>query len=1121
MYNHQPIEQIHGRQQALLTCLVLNWRQPQSRQRLASLFWPDSADSQALTNLRRELHTLRRAVPNAARFLVMESGTVRWAADATVSCDVAEFEAAIERGDLEGLREAMRLYQGALLPDCYEDWIAPERERLRAMAADGLKRLLTILEQHRVYPEALEYARRLLAMDPLDETAYRSLMRLHALQGERAAALHAYHSCATILERELRVAPEAETRAVYQRLLDAREAQSTPLPVTTPLLVGRDREWAAVLSAWHAAAEGRPQMVLIQGEAGIGKTRLAEELVQWCTKQGIRTAHVRSYPAAVRLTLAPVADLLRSDAVKSALGRLERPWLVELARLLPELTVEYPGSPTPEPLVEGWQRRRFFEALTRAVLSAAQPLLLVLDDLQWCDQETLEWLHHLLGDRRDGRFLLVATLRVEEVQDNPGLSVLLDHLHQVERLAVIDLGPLDETGTGRLAAHVAGRPLNAEAAASLFRQTEGHPLFVVETVRAGGTEHSSLTPKVQAVMAARLNGLSQAARGIVQLAACVGRDFSAEILTQASDLDEKALITALDELWQRRIVREHGAYGYDFSHDRMREVAYLQIPPAARRVLHKRIAQALTLIHAADLDAVSIQLATHYERAGQTGRALQFYRRAAERAAALYANATALEHYSRILELAPPPAERFSALLGRGDVCVLLGQYERARQDFDAARALAHQLEDLPLQAVALDRLGNSYRRQDQVNQALDFLQTALTLSRKARDPSLTGRVLNHIGFVHFGLNEHDEALRCHQEAREIFEQTEDVVGLAESLNGLGENALWLGRFADGLEWCSQSAKIAEQIGNRSLAAENWHTSATSLEAMGDYTAAKAAAERSVTVLTAIGDVWNLSFALLVAARVAATLGDFGKALEYATKGLELSREIAAGRSAMECLLTRGSILREIEDPNGAWEADREADDRARAGGFEPYNAPFRRACLALDALALGRTENAAAYIEEGRRFLAAEHRLESELEVAYAEGRLLLAFGRAAAARDMAGGLAERATATGARHYHVPALLLAADAAIALGHGEAAAQSYSTAAAEAERTARTPALWRALAGLAEAQRILGRERESAASAARAQEIVERLAATVPDEQLRTVFLQSAKVRRVLTLAGG
>src|SRR5690349_23930340 len=105
MYNHQPVAEIHGRQQALLTCLVLNRRQPQSRQRLASLFWPDSADSQALTNLRRELHTLRRAVPNAARFLVMESGTVRWAADATVSCDVAEFEAAIERGDLEGLRE--------------------------------------------------------------------------------------------------------------------------------------------------------------------------------------------------------------------------------------------------------------------------------------------------------------------------------------------------------------------------------------------------------------------------------------------------------------------------------------------------------------------------------------------------------------------------------------------------------------------------------------------------------------------------------------------------------------------------------------------------------------------------------------------------------------------------------------------------------------------------------------------------------------------------------------------------------------------------------------------------------------------------------------------------------
>lgn len=651
-YNGHPVSGIHTRQQALLACLILNRHRPMSRQQLASLFWPDSSDSQALTNLRRELHNLRRALPEADRFLLIEPGSVRWSDEPPFACDVCDFEAAIERGSPEELQDAARLYQGDLLPECYEDWIVPERERLRAMFIEALKRLTTVLEEHRAYSEALQHARRLIALNPLDEDAYRALMRLHALQGDRVAALRVYHTCATVLQRELQVEPEAATRAMYERLLGAEEPPAQRSMATgTPPLVGRAEEWARLLATWHTAARGRAQMALIRGEAGIGKTRLAEELAEWCSRQGVAVARTRTYATEGGLAYAPVTEWLRSDALRPGFSRLEIPWLVEVARLLPDLAVDRPDLPRPEPMTETWQRQRLFEGLTRALLAVPQALLLVLDDLQWCDRDTLDWLYYLLRTRPEERLLVAGTLRTEEAADNPALPEMLPHLHRLERLIEIDLGPLSESETAALAAHVARRNLDSRTAADLFRRTEGHPLFVVEMARVGPDGAESLPPKVQAVITARLSRLSLPASELAQLAATIGRDFSFDVLRQASDLEEKALVKALDELWQRRIIRERGTDRYDFSHDRVREVAYAGTSPAARRLLHKRVAQALELVHGSDLDRVSAQVAVHYERAGQTAKAMQFYRRAAEVAGRVIASAEAIRHLTRALLL--------------------------------------------------------------------------------------------------------------------------------------------------------------------------------------------------------------------------------------------------------------------------------------------------------------------------------------------------------------------------------------------------------------------------------------------------------------------------------------
>jgi DNA-binding SARP family transcriptional activator len=477
-YDETPVTGVNtARLQSLLAYLVLHRSAPQSRYHLAFLFWPDSTEAQARTNLRQLLYDLRHALPQADSFLQVDVQTVQWRPDAPFTLDVADFESAVARADQaerarepaslrEALEQAVALYQGDLMPSCYGDWIQEQREALSTVFAEALERLVLLAESQRDYQGAIRHAQHLLRHDPLHEATYRRLMRLFALSGDRAGALHTYHTCATTLQRELGVEPSPATREAYERLLrtDALPSPALPLPAGSASLVGREREWAQLQTGWRAANAGRPQLVLLTGEVGIGKTRLAEELIALAERQGIATASARCYAAEGGLAFAPVATWLRARP----LPLLADVWLSEVARLLPELLAERPELAAPGPLAEAWQRQRLFEALAHALIQGNQPLLLLLDDLQWCDRETLEWLHYLMRFDPHARLLVVATLRREDVAVDHPLSTLFDTLCTTEQLTEIELAPLNEAETLSLAEGVAGRKLDPALAAPLW-----------------------------------------------------------------------------------------------------------------------------------------------------------------------------------------------------------------------------------------------------------------------------------------------------------------------------------------------------------------------------------------------------------------------------------------------------------------------------------------------------------------------------------------------------------------------------------------------------------------------------------------------------------------------------
>ena len=733
--------------------------------------------------------------------------------------------------EVRRLEQAVALYSGELLPGCYSDWLLVERDRLSQAYGHALEQLAALYEARRDYRQAIGHAQALLRHDPLHEPAYAQVMRLHALNDDRAAALHMYHTCVTILRRELDVEPSRPTREIYERLLNVK-SQPAALPQfeSAAPLVGREAEWALLQRAWREATGGA-RLALISGEAGIGKTRLAEALVEWVGRQGIPALTARCYATEGELAYEPVVAWLRGHPRPP----LADPWLRELARLLPEILIERPDLPPPGPLTEAWQRLRLFEALAHGLLTGHSALLLVLDDLQWCDRDTLDWLHYLLHAREAVgarvQLLVVATVRPEE-ERKTALDSWMAGLSRAGNLTEIELGPLSQDATLTLADRIAGRPLDRALGPLLFQGTEGHPLFIVEMVRAGFGQVRSTTAnhaaamtatpaalptKVRQVIEARLAQLSAPARSTVELAAVIGRAFTFSVLAAASDLSEDVLVGCLDECWRKRIIREQEDDAYDFSHDKLREAAYAGLSRTRLRWLHGQVAQALEAVHANDLDMVSGQIAAHYEQASKPQAAIAFYRRAADVAQRVYANTEASRLYQHLLESELrkylSAAETCAVMLALGEVWRVNGQWTQAQAINREALEMAETSGDVALQAQAQRALADVLRLLGHYDSALEWLNRAVVGFETIGNWRGVVSALWTLGEVYWFKGDHKRALAALERQLRVATEIDDQRGICEALDTLGMIYWSQGDWDQSVECCLKSIAVAEPLG--------------------------------------------------------------------------------------------------------------------------------------------------------------------------------------------------------------------------------------------------------------------------------------------------------------------
>ncbi len=723
LLDDQPLTLPRKKSRALLYYLAAHDKSL-TREQILAVFWPDSERSSAQQVLRTTLHGLRQALGAA---LIVEESTLALSLD--VDIDVRTFESNLQHpvSNFPILTSTLELYRGDFLASFalsdsaeFDDWLAEQQEHYRRLAIRGFIALASLHEQEQNYQEALAALDRALAFDPLQEDVQRSALRLHYLAGDRAGAIRRYDALRKLLDREMGVPPMAETRALYDNIINDKLSKDQGLRAEDRRLGIRD--WGSVtrnpqftirnlpftgreleLQALHKAAAAY-QLALIEGEPGIGKTRLAEEYLQTSTALTLRsTAHELESALPYQPISAALRGLLATPDWPALQKQLQLPevWRREIARLVPELASlkeAYPdsGAVDESRLWEGI--RQFLLALSRL-----QALAWFIDDVQWADGSTLGLLGYLVRVTAASPSPIVVVAATRPIEPHTSLETLIRTLTRAGLLSRIALERLSLADTLALAQHIS--PTYAYPLADwLQQQAEGNPYLVSELIsharetgllQADGAVNLSalsaapiVPPSVYSLIQARLARLSDPARRILDAAVAMGRVFEFEVVKRAAGLSENAALDALDELRAARLIEVQGSEGltFAFDHSLTMEVAYQEVGEPRHRLLHRRVAEALEAIYGRQyLDGIAEVLAWHFNESGDVQRAAPYAWRAARLAQRFAAWQEAIGFYKQALLGEAPPLERAAILIELGDVYLQAGETSAAIDTYQAA----------------------------------------------------------------------------------------------------------------------------------------------------------------------------------------------------------------------------------------------------------------------------------------------------------------------------------------------------------------------------------------------------------------------------------------------------
>ena len=842
--------------QALLAYLTARPGQSHPRDKLAALLWGGTGQQQARSNLRHTLFAIRQAMRGfSPGFLVAEAQAVALE-PAAVDVDVITFEKLVAEGTAEALERAAALYQGELLEGLsvdeppFEEWLLSERERLRELALEALARLLAHQSKRQATERAIQTAIRLLALDPLQEPAHRTLMRLYARQGRRSAALKQYQVCVGVLRRELGAEPEPETRQLYQDILQQRLSKSAEPEVrlshTTPPtrqsepvgevpLVGREGQLNQLWRALDEARSGLGRVVVIVGEAGVGKSSLVTVVGANARERGIRMLLGRCYESQQILPFGPWVDALRGSGVSQeakTLQDLPPVWRAELSRLLPEVSA--PDLPTASN-----DLLRLFESVAQFVerLTLEGPVAVVLEDIHWADEMSLRLFAFVARRTQAVRVLLGATAREEELSSAPVLQRVLDELATGPHFRHMPLSPLSRGDTAALVQSLARRGSDETLVACLsdrlWAASKGNPFIIVETMRAldeGAVTETAptlrLPERVRQVIAGRLERLSPRGQQLAAVAAVIGREFEFPVLQIAAGLGVRDAAEGVEELVRRRVLHGIGER-FDFTHERVREVVYDRLLALQRKVLHGQLVKAIEEVYAENLEPYYAALGLHCSESEIWGKAATYLRQAGIQAGARSAYSEAVAFFTQALgALGHLPVTRETTELTidiRLDIrsaLIPLSEWARMGEQVHEAERLARTLGDQHRLGKISNFMLNQCLLTGDYDGALRFGREALGIARASGDRSIEVVATTNLGGTHSARGEFTDAAAFFERnvalEGDLRYQRFGSASIQSAWSGahLAEVLSELGRFDEAIARAEASVQIAEEANN-------------------------------------------------------------------------------------------------------------------------------------------------------------------------------------------------------------------------------------------------------------------------------------------------------------------
>ncbi len=974
-----------ARVQGLLIYLALTNQQPQAREVLAALFWPDEPEAVAKQNLRQSLYQLRQVLCDADAqdpYLLVTRSTVQFNAAGDHSLDVTAFLAYLENDQLE---PAVTLFRGELLPGftCdslpFEEWLRTERERLHRLALDALFELTTHSLVRADYQTAQSLARQQLALEPWREEAHRQLMQALALVSERSAALAQYETCRAVLAEELGLEPSAETETLAARIRDQQlEGKARPEPdrslerrrLTVPF-VGRNREYEALVKAYRRAGSDGLQVVTLLGEAGIGKTRLAQHFLDWAATQGADVLRGQAFETSGGLSYQPLTHLLRQrlereNAPDDLLSDL---WLTQLTRILPELRDRYPDLPEPTQ-EEATARQHLFEAITRLgqALAERAPLVLFVDDWHWADAASLDVLHYaaLRWSEEGAPILVLLTLRQEALTESPDLQTWLTRLKHNVASEQLDLGELSQAETEHLirvllepeaATHglETQSPLTSPARISefsgwLFAETDGQPLFLTETLKAlvedglvrpdttsaawqvdwskfdGQVLGSSgrVLPGVREIIRGWLGRITAPAGELLAAASVLAQAASFDHLCRVAGLEEIQAMAALDELLSRQLLLEADdatpVLGrdpvYRFSHHKVGEVVYAEAGTARRRMLHRRAFEALQATA-----APPAELAHHALNAGLVAETIRYSLVAGNQAMDIFAVRVAITHYQMAWQLAEQQgwpeevsgADRQALYAGLGRAYELVEAWPQAQETYQAMIAYARTIG-----AAAIECLGLNHLATVHLNGIRDY-QEAITLLEQARAVAEGNGDRRGLAETEWNLSMaavHNQKTKLARHHGELALATARQLGhpnlLARCLNSLSMVYAQLRRWDMVEVYADESRQLYAAAGNGVLAADSQRMVGMGQMFSGRPRESLATLQETFAFSQQIENLWGQADCAWKLALTRLELGHYGQAITLARQGVEQTRKVGLPLMDMLALSTWGTVQRTI-----------------------------------------------------------------------------------------------------------------------------------------------------------------------------------------------------------------